>query len=234
MRTVEELAATDDPAWPALERELRANPRITILPVAADAGRDCLFGLQVTTRSRLGALALHTAGVLVDDGWLRILGGGGDDEGLPSLAQANGLPSDGTPPPALLIGYDVLGGRFELNGPDPASIGRPGSAGDVCYFGPDTLEWDCLGAGHGAWLSWIAGGATTQFYEPLRWPGWEAETRSLPLSQGLAVYPFLWSREAQQDLAGTSRNPAPMAELFSMQNEFVARFTAEPTGAAPA
>jgi hypothetical protein len=38
----------------------------------------------------------------------------------------------------------------------------------------------------------------------------------------------LWSREAQQDLAGTSRNPAPMTELFSLQDRFVARFAAEP------
>jgi hypothetical protein len=227
VRTVDELTATNDPAWPALEVELRSNSQITILPVAAAAGRDCLFRLQVTTRSRLGALALHTGGLLVDEGWLRVLGGGGD-QGLPSLAEANGLPNDGLPPPALLVGYDVLGGRFEVNGPDPASIGRPGDAGDVCYFGPDTLQWDCLGPGHGAWLSWIASGATTRFYESLRWPGWQAETRSLPLSQGISVYPFLWSREAQQDLAGTSRNPAPMTELFSLQDRFVARFAAEP------
>ncbi|MGX7673836.1 DUF2625 family protein [Plantactinospora sp. DSM 117369] len=227
MRTPEELAAFSDPAWRALETELLSNKRITILPISSDAGRESLYRLQVTTRSRMGALSLHTGGLLVDDGWLRILGGGGDS-GLPSLAEANGLPGDEQPPAALLVGYDVLGGRFEVNGPDPAASGRPGGAGDVCYFGPDTLRWESLDAGHGSWLSWIAQGGTAEFYESLRWPGWQDETRTLPLSHGITVYPFLWSREAHQDLAGTTRGPAPMAELFSLQDEFAARFAAEP------
>jgi hypothetical protein len=50
VRSVDELTATADPAWPELESELRSNPQITILPVDATAGRDCLFRLQVTTR----------------------------------------------------------------------------------------------------------------------------------------------------------------------------------------
>jgi hypothetical protein len=50
----------------------------------------------------------------------------------------------------------------------------------------------------------------------------------LPVSHGITVYPFLWSREAHQDLAGAARRPAPMAQLFSLQDEFAARFAAEP------
>jgi hypothetical protein len=59
-----------------------------------------------------------------------------------------------------MVGYDVLGGRFELNGPDPAANGRTGNPGEICYFGPDTMKWESSGAGHGAWLSWIAAGGT--------------------------------------------------------------------------
>jgi hypothetical protein len=92
MRTVDELTAVAESAWPQLEAELLANPEITVLPVASTAGRDSLHWMQVITRSRMGALALHTGGLLVDDGWLRVLGGG-DERGLPSLAQANGLPA---------------------------------------------------------------------------------------------------------------------------------------------
>ncbi|MET7401257.1 DUF2625 family protein [Dactylosporangium sp. NPDC005572] len=220
MRTVDNLTTVPAPAWPALEAELRSNPQIAVLPIAAPAGRDSLHRLQVTAGSRLGALALHTGGVLVDDGWLRVLGGGAD--GLPSLAEANGLPGDERPPAALVVGHDVLGGRFEVNGPDPAAAGRPGDPGEVCYFGPDTLEWTPLGVGHGVWLSWLAQGGTQRFYEALRWPGWPEETRALPLTHGLTVYPFLWSEEAHQDLAATSRQPAPMLELFAQQDEFVA------------
>lgn len=227
VRTLEELTTTSDPAWPALEMELLSNPQIAILPVSAAAGRHSLHRLQVSNRSRMGALALHTGGLLVDGGWLRVLGGGGE-RGLPSLAEANGLPGEEQAPAALIVGYDVLGGRFEVNGPDPAIIGRPGEPGEVCYFGPDTLEWESLGAGHGDWLSWITEGGTGQFYESLRWPGWQDETSRLPLSHGMTVYPFLWSREAHRDLAGTTRRPAPMAELFSLQDKFAARVAAEP------
>jgi hypothetical protein len=227
MRTIDELTATVDSAWPQLERELLASPEITVLPISPAAGRDSLHRLQVTTRSRMGALALHTGGLLVDDGWVRVLGGG-DDRGLPSLAQANGMPGSEQPAAALLVGYDVLGGRFEVNGPDPAAVGRPGSPGEVCYFGPDTLTWESLDAGHSAWLSWIAADGTTEFYNSLRWSGWREEARALPLSHGLTVYPFLWSREAHHDLAATTRSPAPMTELFSLQDEFAARFAVEP------
>jgi hypothetical protein len=74
----------------------------------------------------------------------------------------------------------------------------------------------------------IAAGHTTQFYHSLRWPGWENETRTLPLSHGITVYPFLWSEEAHRDLAGTTRRPVPLAELLSLQEELAAKFAAEP------
>ena len=93
----------------------------------------------------------------------------------------------------------------------------------MCYFAPDSLEWEPLGFGHGVWLSWIAGGQTTGFYEGLRWPGWQAETQPLSGAQGIAVYPFLWSQEAQSDLAGTHRTPVPMDEIFRLNAEFVAK-----------
>ncbi|NGM12389.1 hypothetical protein [Verrucosispora sioxanthis] len=46
MRNVEELKATSDPAWPALEMELLSNPQINILPVSAAVGHDSLYRFQ--------------------------------------------------------------------------------------------------------------------------------------------------------------------------------------------
>jgi len=49
-------------------------------------------------------------------GRLRVLGGGPD---LPDVAAASGLaePSAAaSPPPFLVVGYDVLGGRLAVNG----------------------------------------------------------------------------------------------------------------------
>jgi hypothetical protein len=55
----------------------------------------------------MGALARYTGRVPVDDGRLRVLGG--DDRGLPSVAQTSGLPGDELRPAALLVGHDLLG-----------------------------------------------------------------------------------------------------------------------------
>lgn len=38
------------------------------------------------------------------------------------------------------------------------------------------------------------------------------------------VYPFLWSREAQEGPVGTSRSPVAMAELLGLDAEFCVRF----------
>ncbi|MEV6524488.1 DUF2625 family protein [Longispora sp. NPDC051575] len=222
MRTIEELTDVAEPAWPELRDELTgAAVPVEVLPTGEATGSACLHRLQLTARSRLGALALHTAGLLVDHGWLRVLGAGDPARGL--LGLLDGADGSAGPPPAMLVGYDVLGGRFELNGADPAALGRPGDPGELCYFGPDTLGWENLGCGYGQWLSWIAGGGTTGFYADLRWPGWEDETRTLALDQGLAVFPFLWSQEARQDLAGTSRRAVPVAELFGSQQDLAAQ-----------
>ncbi|MFB7198264.1 DUF2625 family protein [Streptomyces sp. NPDC056240] len=42
----------------------------SVLPGDVNEGRRCLLQMQVTGRSALGALALHTGGLLVDNGWL--------------------------------------------------------------------------------------------------------------------------------------------------------------------
>jgi hypothetical protein len=55
---------------------------------------------------------------------------------------------------------------------------------------------------------------------------------ALPLGHGITVFPFLWSREAQEDLAATTRGPAPMTELFALQDEFAARSGQEPDATA--
>ncbi|MBA9002305.1 DUF2625 family protein [Thermomonospora cellulosilytica] len=229
IRSVAELTDVPTPAWPAV-REVFADARapVEVLPVSPDAGASALYRLQVTTRSVLGALAFHTGGVLVDHGWVRVLGGGHPGRGLPGLPDAAGFPDDPAqvngPPPALLVGYDVLGGRFEINGHDPAATGRPGDPGQLCYFAPDTLEWEPLTVGgHAAWLEWLVSGHLGRFYEGLRWNGWEDDVAALPLDHGIAVYPFLFTEEGS-DIDATTRRPAPIAELFSWQNEMAARF----------
>jgi hypothetical protein len=225
VRDLDELTAVEDPAWPRLAEMITGSQvDVKVLPGNPAECAPTLLQLQVTTRSWLGAVTMSTGGLVADHGWLRIYGGSGASSGLPGLAGVNGFPArpdpDWRPAFGLVIAHDVLGGVYALNLAEPAAWGRPGEVGQVVYFAPDSMAWEALGMGHGAWLSWIISGGLEQFYQGLRWPGWEAESASLSLDQGIAVFPFLWSAEAHQDLAATSRRPVPMPELLALHGEF--------------
>ncbi|GAA2220448.1 DUF2625 domain-containing protein [Promicromonospora sukumoe] len=244
MRLFENLTATPRPAWPELQHLVdEASVSVKILEADDATSRRTLEQLQVTTGSFLGAVVVHTGGLLIDQGWLRVYGspggsGGlvgaddvGDDVGppdpgrLPDLAAMNEFPP--TPEASwyaahgLVVAHDVLGGTYALNGPHPGSVGRPGGPGEMTYLAPDTLQWEPLEAGYAAWLTWVLDGGLTDFTEGLRWDGWEAETRGLAGDSGLNFFPPLWSKEAHEDLAATSRAVVPMSELVG-----VARSTA--------
>lgn len=226
VRKISELTDVSRPAWPALYDELRQSTvTMDIRTVDPDRGRDTLHRLQVTADSRLGAMALHTGGLLVDHGWLRVLGGGDASIGLPDLATANDLDAQ---PASLLVGFDVVGGRFEVNGADPAAAGRPGAPGELCYFAPEVLTWNAFGMDHDEWLSWLAAGNTVAFYAGVRWPGWQDEVTGLAADHGLAIYPFLFTEEAMADLAGTERGAVPIEHVFAVNESFAAQL-ADPT-----
>lgn len=108
MREIDELTETDDPAWPCLQEMVAAcSVPVRVLPADFDEGRRSLLQMQVTARSMLGALVLNTGGLLLDDGWVRVFGGGSAvDGGCPAWARSTAFlrPSTplGTPRPVLL------------------------------------------------------------------------------------------------------------------------------------
>jgi hypothetical protein len=233
MRDLIELTDVEAPAWPLLSADLAASEvHVDVLPVDPERARASLLQMQITARSRLGALVLNCGGLVLDSGWLRVYGSPGPGapsgppglRGVPSLAAVNGFPEGfdpgWRPRGALVVGHDVLGGVFALNGADPQVSGRPGEPGEMVYFAPDSLRWEALGAGYGPWLAWLLTGGMEQFYETLRWPGWRAESGALTGSQGISVAPFLWSAEAKRDLAATSRRAVPLAELLGVNRHF--------------
>jgi hypothetical protein len=124
----------------------------------------------------------------------------------------------GEAPPHVVIAYDILGGTFAVNGG-----GLPCDMGEVAYFAPDTLTWQGLGQGHSDFVNWALTGNLPAFYASLRWPGWESEAESLPLTCGLAVFPPLFSEEALADLAATSRAEVPWDEVVGTQAEMAAQ-----------
>lgn len=131
-QSLEELIHRDDPAWPLVQEWIaKATRPVEVLPPSADAGAS-LVALQVTTRSPMGAIVLETGGILVDHGWIRILGSGHPrlPRSLPGWNAACG-PGTSDMPPFLRVADDAIGGFFALNG------GHFGPGGpNVWYFSP--------------------------------------------------------------------------------------------------
>jgi hypothetical protein len=181
---------------------------VKVLPLDAGRGQAVLQDLQLTERSALGAMAANAGGLLIDSGWLRLLGGGAP--GLPSLAEAN---SGGQALSHLVVALDALGGRFAV---DSGGLGV--APGEVCYWGPDTLAWSGIGGGYSALVSWALAGGLVEFYGSLRWSGWQRDSRSLRVDQGWSLYPPPFSEQGQ-DANSVSRAAVPLAELHDFYAE---------------
>lgn len=207
MRTLEELVDLDDPAMPAVRRWFdEAQRPYEVLPPSERRG-DLLVALQVTTRSTMGAIAFETGGILIDHGWLRLLGSG--HAKLPrDLVNWNADRSSGY----LLVADDAVGGFFAVNG---GALG--GDLGSVYYWAPDTLEWEPLGLGYTDFLCWVLSERLDTFYQGLRWTGWEADLQQLAVDQCFSFYPFLWTKEGSVE--SSSRKAIPVAEQFSLNVE---------------
>lgn len=195
-----------DSTWTEILTTVAAAPYpVEVLAADLERSAACLDTLGITTRSWLGAVVANSGGLLVDHGWLRVLGGGHD--GLPDVA-AGLVPGTGR----LLVAVDVLGGQFVWA---PA---EPGARPTVHYFGPEDLAWQDLELGYGDWLHAMLAGALTGFYQGVRWPGWEAEVAGVAPDQGLGLWPPPWTREGK-DVSAVSRKPIPLAELVSVHQD---------------
>ncbi len=212
-RTLAELVDEEEPCWPIVESMIaRATNRVELL--AADRGAfPTLLGIQVTTRSPMGAIAYQSGGLLVDRGWIRILGAG--HARLPrDLARWNfpsGDPSVARLPGSFLVADDAIGGFFALNG--GAFQGPPGH---VFYLAPDTLAWEDMGRGYTDFLNFVLVGDLARFYEGQRWRGWEHEVEALAGDRAFHFYPFL-SASCEGGIDARSRRAVPVEELWGLQ-----------------
>ena len=142
-RSRDELLNIPDPAWPDLANHIvAARNSVRVLPRTETGAYETLQFLQVTVRSTLGAIAWETGGLLIDNGWIRLLGSG--HAALPgTLYTWNNTTSPLHVSGALIVAYDVIGGVFALNGGAFA-----GTVGDVSYFAPDLLRWEEMQRGY--------------------------------------------------------------------------------------
>jgi hypothetical protein len=212
MRGLPELLAAPDPAWPLIQSWITgaSNP-VEVLPPNVASRGESLLALQVTVGSVLGAIVYETGGLLVDHGWVRVLGSGHPrlTRSVASWNYGRTIRRPGETPSFVLVADDVLGGFFAING--GAFAAEPGH---VCYWAPDTLAWESLGIPHSQFVLWLLEGDLARFYEGSRWDGWQTEVGALSGDMACSFYPFLFAEAASID--ARSRMPVPIEELYRL------------------
>lgn len=211
-RTLQELLDTPEPAWALVQEWLaKATNPVEVLPSSDPQRGAALVAAQVTVRSPMGAVIYETGGLLIDRGWLRVLGSGHRrlPRSLPQWNHGRSWHDLSQPPPFLLVADDAVGGFFAVNG---GALGD--EPGKVYYFAPDSLEWENTELGYTDFLNWCLSGDLANYYEAFRWPGWEAEVRKLGGDQCIGIYPPLWTEGPPP--GERHRGVVPLAEAYSM------------------
>jgi hypothetical protein len=207
-KSLTELLDTPDPAWPLVQGWIRESVvDVEVLSPDLKNRESHLEALQISVRSPMGAIVYETGGLLIDHGFLRVLGCG--NARLPrSLPEWNErCRSDGF----FLIADDIVGGFFAG---DSGAFGT--KMGSVHYFAPDTLRWEPLnGMGYSAFLQWCLSDKLETFYASMRWPDWEDECASINGDQALSIWPPMWSKEGKE-ISKNSRKPAPIREVYEL------------------
>ena len=214
LKQLHELINRDDPGWPLVQGWVaEAKNHVEVLPPPDEATREkALINAQVTTRSPMGAIIYETGGILVDHGWIRILGSGHPKlpRRLPDWNFGRSFIKSGEKPTFLLCADDVIGGFFAIDGG-----GLKIEHGKVCYFAPDSFHWENTNLGYSDFLCWCFQGDIAKFYETERWSGWETEMSSIRGDQVFSIFPPLW--EAGGSIDNRDRKPISVAEAYALQ-----------------
>lgn len=216
MKSIEQLVDINEHAWQEIQDVLnQGETPYTILPKKDLQAQTTLLQMQITTKSYLGCIAYETGGILFDQGWIKLLGSGnehiyGDLLSWNGQSQPESESSIITQPlaKALVVAYDVVGGFFALNG------GGLGEQPSVYYFAPDTLEWEDTELSYSEFVIWLSSGRLSQFYETMRWNGWQDDISALSPDRAIHFYPPLWTQEGSTDQS--SKKAVPVAEFWNM------------------
>jgi hypothetical protein len=213
MRSVDDLINKTDPGWTLVQAWIKsAKNKVEILVVDTVKAKDALYKTQVTTRSPMGAIVYMTGGLLIDDGWIRILGSGNTklSRTLPDWNKGKSFREFGEPPSFLLIADDAIGGFYLLNG---GGLGK--DLGKVYYFSPDNLEYEPLDITYTEFLLFCFNSDLDKFYKGNRWRKWRSEVSKLNGDKVFNFYPFLWTKEGK-DINKNSRKAIPIEEQYSL------------------
>ncbi|MBK6963185.1 MAG: DUF2625 domain-containing protein [Bacteroidales bacterium] len=216
MRTIQELINTTDPGWAIVEQMIdSATNKVEVLPVDTNNAKNALYKTQVTTRSPMGAIIYMTGGILIDNGWIRILGSGSNrlTRTLPDWNKGKSITEFGQPAPFLLIADDAMGGFFLLNG---GGLGE--DLGKTYYLSADNLEYEPLGLSYTDFLYFCFNDNLDEFYKGYRWTNWNEEVSKLEGDKVFSFFPYLWTEEGK-DINKNHRKAVPIEELYHFHHD---------------
>lgn len=211
MRPLEQLINKTEPGWILVQEWIsNAKNRVEILPCDTLKAKEALYKMQVTTRSPMGAIIYSSGGLLVDGGWIRILGSGNTklNRTIPDWNKGKSFKEFGEPPSFLLVADDAAGGFFAING---GGLGK--DAGKVYYLSPDNMQWEPLELTYTEFLNFCFNGNLADFYKDLRWNEWKIEVAKLDGNLSYNFFPYLWTKEGK-DINKVSKKSIPVEEQF--------------------
>lgn len=217
MRSIDELINKQEPGWAKVDEWIsNAKNTVEVLSVDSLKAKEALYRTQVTTRSPMGAIIYMTGGLLIDHGWIRIMGSGNPklNRTLPEWNKGKTFEAYGQPSKFLLIADDAVGGFFLLNGG-----GLGDDIGKMYYLSPDNLEYEPLDLTYSDFLKFCLNGDLDTFYKASRWINWEADIKQLDGNEVFSFFPYLWSEEGK-DINKNSRKMIPIEEQYFLNLEF--------------
>ena len=217
MRPVEELIKTNASGWSFVKNWIdSAKNKVEILPADSTRAREALYKTQVSIHAPMGAIIFMTGGILVDDGWIRILGSGSAklDRTLPDWNKGKSFKEFGETPGSLLIADDAAGGFFLLNA---GALGK--DVGKVYYFSPDNLTYEALNITYSEFLLFCFNNDLDRFYETERWKNWRKDVSKLAGNKLYNFVPPLWSKEAE-NVDKVKRKAIAVEEQYNLNIEF--------------
>lgn len=214
-------------SWEVVER-LLSGARNKIEVLAPDPSRQdvAIRELPVDPSSTVAQVGWHVGGVLVDDGWFRLLGCGHPRMTL-GLDVWNGVGSrlePWRPGEVLVVAHDVVGGFFAV---DSGALGF--TRGGVAYLAPDAMQWEDMEMGYPDFLRWLADGELTGFAADHRWPGWRPEVSAMSGDDGIFLAPPLWAEGPPID--ERRRAEVPMTALWTYAHATMEQLEGVPEGA---
>ena len=210
IRPVEQLSA-DTSGLGILKDAIKiARNKFEVLPADPAKAKDALYQMQVSTRSMMGAIIYYTGGILIDNGWIRILGSGNAKltRSLPAWNKGKTYGKIGDRPDYLLIGDDVAGGFFALN-----AGGLGSENGKVYYLAPDDLKWESLHISYFDFVNFCLVGNLDKFYTGLRWANWKADMSKVSGDEGFSIIPSPWTNEGKE-IDRDSKKVVPIQQLY--------------------